>query len=382
MSRPVFDRKSLLRHFSRVLLAAVLIAMALAVIHDAVSSSVSSQSRLSILGADVSTLQRGMELGARYYNVSGAQQHALDILKGVGVNYIRLRVWVNPASGYNNKNRVVAFAPQVKSRGLKLLIDLHYSDYWADPGRQDTPAAWRNHSLSQLQTDVYNHTLDVCNSLKNAGATPDMIQVGNEINQGLLWPAGQISNNNFANAAALLKAGYSAVKACSASTQVALHIAAGGDNGTSRWWFDGMQRQGVQWDVTAESYYCFWHGSLSAMQSNVADLRSRYGKPVIIAETSYPFTTANADSQGNVIISSSPCGYPATWAGQANAFAAILNAARAGGAAGVFYWEPTWIATSGNGWDPNNINGSGDGWDNQAVFDWFGKINPNIRWTP
>jgi arabinogalactan endo-1,4-beta-galactosidase len=209
-----------------------------------------------------------------------------------------------------------------------------------------------------------------------------MIQVGNEINQGLLWPAGRISNNNFANAAALLKAGYSAVKTCSSSTQVALHIAAGGDNGTSRWWFDGMQRQGVQWDVTAESYYCFWHGSLSAMQSNVADLRSRYGKPVIIAETSYPFTTANADSQGNVITSSSPCGYPATWAGQANAFAAILNAARAGGAAGVFYWEPTWIATSGNGWDPNNINGSGDGWDNQAVFDWFGKINPNIRWTP
>ena len=137
----------------------------------------------------------------------------------------------------------------------------------------------------------------------------------------------------------LLKAGYSAVKACSSSTQVALHIAAGGDNGTSRWWFDGMQRQGVQWDVTAESYYCFWHGSLSAMQSNVADLRSRYGKPVIIAETSYPFTTANADSQGNVITSSSPCGYPATWAGQANAFAAILNAARAGGAAGVFYWD-------------------------------------------
>jgi arabinogalactan endo-1,4-beta-galactosidase len=382
MSRPVFDRKSQLRHFSRAPLAAVLIAMPLAIIHYAVSSSVSSQSRLSILGADVSTLQRGMELGARYYNASGAQQHALDILKGVGVNYIRLRVWVNPASGYNNKNRVVAFAPQVKSRGLKLLIDLHYSDYWADPGRQDTPAAWRTHSLSQLQTDVYNHTLDVCNSLKNAGATPDMIQVGNEINQGLLWPAGRISNNNFANAAALLKAGYSAVKACSSSTQVALHIAAGGDNGTSRWWFDGMQRQGVQWDVTAESYYCFWHGSLSAMQSNVADLRSRYGKPVIIAETSYPFTTANADSQGNVITSSSPCGYPATWAGQANAFAAILNAARAGGAAGVFYWEPTWIATSGNGWDPNNINGSGDGWDNQAVFDWFGKINPNIRWTP
>jgi arabinogalactan endo-1,4-beta-galactosidase len=382
MSRPVFDRKSLLRYFSRVPLAAGLIAMLLAVIHVAVSSSVSSQSRLSILGADVSTLQRGMELGAKYYNASGAQQHALDILKDVGVNYIRLRVWVNPASGYNNKNRVMAFAPQVKSRGLKLLIDLHYSDYWADPGRQDTPAAWRNHSLSQLQTDVFNHTLDVCNSLKNAGATPDMIQVGNEINQGLLWPAGRISNNNFANAAALLKAGYSAVKACSSSTQVALHIAAGGDNGTSRWWFDGMQRQGVQWDVTAESYYCFWHGSLSAMQSNVADLRSRYGKPVIIAETSYPFTTANADSQGNVITSSSPCGYPATWAGQANAFAAILNAARAGGAAGVFYWEPTWIATSGNGWDPNNINGSGDGWDNQAVFDWFGKINPNIRWTP
>src|SRR5688572_20842151 len=104
MSRPVFDRKSLLRYFSRVLLAVALIAMPLPVIHDAVSNAVSSQSRLSMLGADVSTLQRGMELGARYYNASGAQQHALDILKGAGVNYIRLRVWVNPASGYNNKN--------------------------------------------------------------------------------------------------------------------------------------------------------------------------------------------------------------------------------------------------------------------------------------
>src|SRR5262245_48515502 len=167
MSRPVFDRKSVVHRLNRVLLAAISITVLLTVAHHGVSLVASSQSSLSMLGADVSTLPRGLELGARYFNAGGAQQHPLDILKGIGVNYVRLRVWVNPASGYNNKSRVVAFAPQIKSRGLKLLIDLHYSDYWADPGRQDTPAAWRNHSLSQLQTDVYNHTLDVCNSLKN-----------------------------------------------------------------------------------------------------------------------------------------------------------------------------------------------------------------------
>jgi arabinogalactan endo-1,4-beta-galactosidase len=126
-----------------------------------------------------------------------------------------------------------------------------------------------------------------------------------------------------------------------------------------------------------------WHGSLANLTSVVADVKSRYGKPVIIAETAYPFTAANADGTGNSVTGSQPCaGYPATWAGQASNFAAVQSAARSGGAIGIFYWEPTWYAVPGNGWDPADINGSGDGWDNMATFDWTGHLNPNIRWTP
>ena len=175
---------------------------------------------LSIRGADLSTLQRAEDLGARYSNQNGTQGDAMQILKAAGMNYVRLRVWVNPASGYNNQAKVVAFGKQVKAAGLKLLVDFHYSDTWADPGKQFTPAAWNGHSLSQLETDVYQYTFNVCNALKAAGATPDMVQVGNEINGGMLWPVGKLTGGTggWSNLAGLLISGYNAVKAVSSST--------------------------------------------------------------------------------------------------------------------------------------------------------------------
>lgn len=348
-----------------------------------VSPARDAAASLTYRGADVSSLQRALDLGQQYKYANGTVGHPLDILKSVGVNYVRLRIWNNPASGYNNKAKVLTFAQVVKSKGLGLVIDFHYSDTWADPGKQYKPAAWANHNISQLQTDVYNYTYDVCTSLKNQGTKPDMIQIGNEITSGMLWPEGKIVNNDFTNLSLLLKAGYNAVKACDSSIKVAIHIDRGGDNAGARWFFDGIKNKGVSWDITALSYYCYWHGSLSSMQSNVADLKSRYGKPVIIMETAYPFTTYNADSEPNVISSYTPCsGYNATWQGQAGNFSAVQTYARNGGAAGVFYWEPTWVATAGNGWDPANINGTGSQWDNQAVFNASGVLNPNIKWTP
>lgn len=338
---------------------------------------------LSMLGADLSSLQRNLDLGAKYYDAGGVQKDPLDILKSVGVNYVRLRAWNSPASGYNNKTQVLRYAKTVKAKGARLLVDLHYSDTWADPAHQSKPAAWSSHTIAQLETDVYNYTYDICSSLKAQGTTPDSMQVGNEINMGMLWNDGKVVNNSFVNLARLLKAGYKAVKACNSSTQVFIHTSHGGSSANARWFYDGIKAQGVSWDVTALSYYCYWHGTPATMQAVVADVKSRYGKPVVIVETGYPFTTANADSQGNNISSATPCsGYPATWAGQASQFAAVQSAARAGGAAGVFYWEPTWTAIAGNGWDPTNVWGTGDSWDNQAVFDWGGKLNPNIRWTP
>jgi arabinogalactan endo-1,4-beta-galactosidase len=365
---------------TRVLrLSLVFILTMLAVVITLQPSPAHAASTLSMLGADVSSLQRAEDLGAKYYYSNGTAGDPLQILKDNGVNYIRLRVWVNPASGYNNETKVLAFAKTVKAKGLKLLIDFHYSDTWADPGHQSKPAAWASHGISQLQTDVYNYTYGVCTALKSQGTTPDSVQIGNEINVGMLWPDGEVINSNFTNIGLLLKSGYNATKACNSGTQVIIHTADADSDTNARWFYDGIKAQGVNWDITGLSYYCYWHGTTSNMSSVVADMKSRYGKSVIIAETAYPFTASNADSTANSESASTPCsGYPATWTGQYNNFRDVLAAARTGGAIGVFYWEPTWIATPGNGWDPTNISGSGDQWDNQTLFNWSGVANPAI----
>jgi arabinogalactan endo-1,4-beta-galactosidase len=346
------------------------------------ASAAPAASTLTMLGADVSAVQRSLDLGQKFYNAAGTQQDPLTILKGVGVNYVRLRIWNNPPSGYNNKTKVLAYAKIVKAAGLKLMIDFHYSDTWADPGKQFKPAAWSSHTISQLQTDVYNYTFDICNSLKAQGTTPDSVQIGNEINVGMLWNDGKVVNNNFTNLGLLLKSGYNATKACNSGTQVIIHTADANSDANARWFYDGIKAQGVNWDITGLSYYCYWHGSMSNMTSVVSDMKARYGKSVIIAETAYPFTTGNADSQANAVTGAPCSGYAATWAGQASNFNAVQAAAKAGGAIGVFYWEPTWVAIAGNGWDPAHMTTTGDEWDNQAVFDWTGHLNPNIHWAP
>src|SRR5262245_3673937 len=250
--------------------------------------SPASAATLSMLGADVSSVQRTLDLGGKYYNASGTAQDPLDILKGVGVNYVRLRIWNNPASGYNNKAKVLAYAKTVKAKGLKLMIDFHYSDTWPDPDNPCEPPAWASPGISQLQTDVYNFTFDICNSLKAQGTTPDSVQIGNEINVGMLWNDGKVINNDFTNLSLLLKQGYNAVKACNSGTQVIIHTADADSDANARWFYDGIKAKGVTWDITGLSYYCNWHGTMANMTSVVADVKARYGKPVVIAETAYP----------------------------------------------------------------------------------------------
>jgi len=371
-----------MHHSPTRVLARVALALGVAAVSTVVYAAPASAATLSMLGADVSSVQRTLDLGGRYFSANGTQGDPLDILKSAGLNYVRLRVWNNPASGYNNAAKVLAYARAVKAKGLRLLIDFHYSDTWADPGKQFKPAAWNSHGIGQLQTDLYNYTFQTCNSLKAQGTTPDSVQIGNEINVGMLWNDGKVVNNDFTNLSLLLKAGYNATKACNSGTQVIIHTADADSDANARWFYDGIRAKGVTWDITGLSYYCFWHGSLSNMSSVVSDVRTRYGKPVVIAETAYPFTSANADSQPNAVGGSAPCsGFSATWAGQAAEFTAVQNAARSAGAIGVFYWEPTWYAIAGNGWDPANINGTGDEWDNMAVFNWTGQLNPGLRWT-
>ncbi|MFD5518763.1 arabinogalactan endo-beta-1,4-galactanase [Streptomyces sp. NPDC127066] len=333
---------------------------------------------LTVKGSDISSLAKSEAYGGVYKTSSGTTGDALAILKSSGMNYARLKVWVNPADGYNNKARVLAMAKRIKAQGMKLLVDFHYSDTWADPGTQTKPAAWAGHSYSQLKTDVYNHTYDVLNALKAQGTTADMVQIGNEINGGMLWSEG--STDNFAQLAGLLNSGYDAAKAVSSSTVVALHLAKGGDLTGTRWWFDTALANGVKFDAIGLSYYGYWHGSLYDFQTTLDDAASRYAKPVFLAETAYPFRLDSDDALTNQIDTAAELvsGYAATTAGQSNWLRDVMNVVEAvpnGRGLGVFYWEATWTAVTGNGWDPADST-SGNGWENQALFGFDDKALP------
>jgi arabinogalactan endo-1,4-beta-galactosidase len=336
---------------------------------------------LQIRGADVSSLPKSEANGGKWVDFSGKPGDALSILRDAGINTIRLKVWVTPPDGYNDKKHVLAMAKRVKALGMQLIIDFHYSDVWADPGKQNKPASWRSYSFDRLRQAVYDHTFDVLSALKSQGTVADMVQVGNEINDGMLWEEGRASKQ-WDNLAKLLNAGADAVKAVSATTKVVLHLADGGKNDLYRWWFDAARARQVRFDVIGASYYPAWHGSIQGFQANLQDVSARYGKPVLVVETGYPFTVANEDHENNMVGDKQlVSGYPATPNGQAAMIRAVTNVVRAlpvGRGLGVVYWEPTWTAVRGSGWDPTNPS-AGNGWENQALFDFDDRPLPGLR---
>jgi arabinogalactan endo-1,4-beta-galactosidase len=340
---------------------------------------VTGQAALSILGADISSLKKSEDLGGIYKGADGTPQDALQILKDHGLNYARLRVWVDPADDYHNKAEILEMAARLKKQGIKLLVDFHYSDNWADPGKQIKPAAWKDYDFEQLKKAVYDHTYDVCSSLVAQGTPPDMVQVGNEINAGMLWPDGKYDQMD--NLAALLKEGYRAVKDCNESTLVMLHIADGGDNDLARWWFDAMTNRDVPFDVIGISYYPFWHGSLPQLQYNLNDISARYDKDVIVVETSYAFTEQDQDGFPNIVDQKLAVPhYPLTPDGQRDMLRDVMSVVRSvdnNRGLGVFYWDATWTAVEGNGWDNTNPS-AGNAWENQALFDFDGKMLPAL----
>jgi arabinogalactan endo-1,4-beta-galactosidase len=338
------------------------------------------RSALSILGADISSLKKSEDMGGVYRYSDGGESDALQILADHGLNYARLRVWVNPADGYHDKAEILEMASRLRSLDIKVLVDFHYSDDWADPGKQIKPAAWKDFDFEQLKMAVYDHTFDVCNSLVAQGTPPDMIQVGNEINAGLLWPDGDYQNMD--HLADLLKEGYRAVKDCSSSTLVMLHIAEGGNNDIARWWFGNIMRREVSFDVIGISYYPYWHGSLGELQYNLNDISARYEKDVIVVETAYAFTDQEEDFHPNIASSEMAIpGYPLTPEGQRAMLRDVMAIVRAvpdGRGLGVFYWDATWTAVIGNGWDSTDPQ-SGNAWENQALFDFDGRVLPALE---
>lgn len=248
-------------------------------------------------GADVGWLTQMETSGIKFYNASGTQQECMQILKGLGMNSIRLRVWVNPSGGWNGQTDVVNKAVRAKNLGFRVMIDFHYSDSWADPGQQTKPAAWSSHGIAQLRTDVANHTTAVLNALKSAGVTPEWVQVGNETNNGMLWNDGRASTS-MANFASLITSGYNAVKAVFPTAKVIVHISNGYDNGLFRWIFDGLQANGAgsKYDVIGMSLYpttSNWSTLTSQCLSNMNDMVSRYGKDVMVVEVGMDVSAAS-----------------------------------------------------------------------------------------
>ena len=239
-----------------------------------------------IKGADISWLTQMENAGKKFYNSSGTETECMQLLKTAGVNTIRLRVWVNPAAGWCNTADVVTKATRAKTLGMKILIDFHYSDSWADPGQQTKPAAWAAQDVATLQTSVYNHTVAVMNALKASGIAPEWVQVGNETNDGMLWPEGKASVN-MANYAKFFIAGYNAVKAISPSSKVMVHISNGYDNALFRWNLDGLKANGAVWDVIGMSLYpstANWSALNSQCLTNMNDMVTRYGSEIMICE--------------------------------------------------------------------------------------------------
>ena len=247
-------------------------------------------------GADVSWLTEMEKSGSKFYNADGKETECMTLLRDLGVNSIRLRVWVNPANGWCNKSDVVAKAWRAHQLGMRLMIDFHYSDSWADPSQQTKPAAWAGYTMDELKVAVANHTKEVLNALKDKGITPEWVQVGNETGNGMLWDEGKASDN-MAQYAALNNAGYDAVKSIFSNAKVIVHLQEGNKNDLFRWLFDGLKANGGKWDVIGMSLYPqadTWQTMSTQCVANIQDMISRYGSEVMLCEVGMPWDDAES----------------------------------------------------------------------------------------
>lgn len=293
---------------------------------SAQSSATNSASTFA-KGADVSWITEMEAAGKKFYTSTGSESDILAVMKSVGMNAVRLRVWVNPADGkYNNATDVLAKAKRVQAAGMKLMIDFHYSDTWADPSKQTKPAAWANYDIEQLKVALADHTKNTLILLRDAGISPEWVQVGNETNDGMLWDLGRASIS-MKNYAALTSAGYDAVKSIFPSASVIVHVSNCHDNGLFRWIFDGLTSNGGKFDVIGASTYPTtntgktWQQTLTACDTNLKDMIARYKVPVMVTEVGAPWDYADAKTLLTTLLNN-------------------VKALPDGKGLGVFYWEP------------------------------------------
>ncbi|MCY3017602.1 MAG: glycosyl hydrolase 53 family protein [Planctomycetota bacterium] len=264
-----------------------------------------------IAGVDFSHVALYESLG-KVYRDGGQKQDPFKVLKDHGITCVRLRLFTSsaeqarqkPYDSINNLDYTLPVAVRVKQAGLRFMLDFHYSDSWADPGKQGKPAAWKDLSFEQLEQRMYEYSRDCIAAFKKAGALPDYVQVGNEITPGMVWPDGQVGGRfetptQWAQLGRLMKAAIRGIKEAAGDRAPAIivHIDRGGDWGTTKWFFDNLRKQEVEFDIIGESYYPFWHGTLDNLRTCLNNAVERYGKPVMVVETGFPWIEKDANGK-------------------------------------------------------------------------------------
>ncbi|SHS89430.1 Arabinogalactan endo-1,4-beta-galactosidase precursor [Mycobacteroides abscessus subsp. abscessus] len=357
-----------------------------------------------IKGVDVSSIIALEDSGVKFYNEAGKKQDIFKTLNDAGVNYVRVRVWNDPydskgrgyGGGNNDIEKAIEIGKRATANNMKLLVDFHYSDFWADPAKQQAPKAWKNLNLEEKKVALYDYTKESLQAMMDEGIDIGMVQIGNETNGGL---AGE---KNWEAMSQLFNAGSKAVRELDSNILVALHFTNPETSGRYASIAKTLQENEVDYDVFASSYYPFWHGTLTNLTSVLKNVASAYGKQVMVAETSYTYTKEDGDGHGNTSPKDSgqTLNYPITVQGQATAVRDVIEAVANVGEAGigVFYWEPAWIPAApdkklkknqklwekyGSGWatsyaaeyDPEDAGHwyGGSAVDNQALFDFYGR---------
>lgn len=317
-----------------------------------------------IKAVDISQFEEIATSNPFFFDLNNIQKEFLDILKENGVNTIRLKLWINPSNIYSSFNNVKQFSEKIKNKGFKTWLTVHYSDTWADPGNQKTPNVWKGLSFSHLRDSVYEYTKKVVKEMN-----PNYIQIGNEINSGILHPLGNIVTNK-QNFIELIKTGCQAVRQTSKNSKIILHFA-GIEN--SSWFFDQMSL--IDYDIIGLSFYPIWHGkSLQELKQKIDELSSTHNKNIVIAETAYPFTLGWNDWTNNIVGLQDQLilpDFPATTTGQKSFVGEIKKIVRSNQLGlGFCYWGAELISWKGT------LSTNGSSWENQAIFDFSNKALP------
>lgn len=360
-----------------------------------------------INGMDVSQVISLENSGVKYYNFDGEEEDVLKILSDNGINYIRVRVWNNPydreGNGFGGGNCTIDTAVELGKRatkyGMKLLVDFHYSDFWADPSKQMCPRAWLGMTIDEKALALYQYTKESLQKLKDANVDVGMVQIGNETNNGL---AGETT---WYNRTILMKKASEAIREVTPKAKIAVHFANPEKAGSYQNYASKLNYYNLDYDIFASSYYPYWHGSLENLQTVLDEISDTYNKDTLVVETSYAYTTKDTDSFSNTISDGGSVDkpYPYTIQGQASEIRDIIqtvcNMKRG---IGVFYWEGAWISVGdnyeenlskweqyGSGWassysyiyDPEDAGKyyGGSAVDNQAFFDENGKALESLK---